>query len=122
MAGHTPGPWVACEGADGRGCSCGTVWSVSADAPVAHCDTRGEGAPPTVPDLPERQANARLLAAAPDLLAALETIVRKSEGRNRQAIADPDEYDIDMGMRLGLEEAADIARKALSRARGEGES
>lgn len=67
MTQHTPGPWVACD------------WGyIVADDPtgrhediyiaeVCREDDEGRIVPPI-----EQQANARLIAAAPDLLAALQ--------------------------------------------------
>lgn len=70
---HTPGPWVVCSG---------MVETVPTDTPhhehcgipIAHMDrTPGNGTLPV-----ERDANARLIAAAPDLLTALEEMVLSS--------------------------------------------
>lgn len=87
---HTPGPWQYCGHNAERPCQCATIWSVTADAPIAKVE-RGEWGD-EVPALRltddgkaeafmERspygeipidiaEANIRLIAAAPDLLAA----------------------------------------------------
>jgi len=67
---HTPGPWQACG--DGN-CSCGQVWSRPADQPVARANTVwGDDLEHPYGEIPaeEMHANARLIAAAPDLLEA----------------------------------------------------
>lgn len=72
---HTPGPWTACH--EGK-CSCGQVWSKTADHPVATV-TRGEWGDPGCPygevSRECANANARLIAAAPELLEALQGLV-----------------------------------------------
>jgi len=95
---HTPGPWREC-GADKGGCVCGLIWSTTADRPVAGIEPRPEG----FEKMPEGEAraNARLIAAAPDLLAALKELV----------------YMIDMH-RLAVGGCVDEARKAIERAEG----
>lgn len=89
MEGFTPGPWREC-GHDRGGCQCGQVWSVAADCPVATVESGEWGDEyPAVREVdgkceaymerigygivPEdaARANARLIAAAPDLLSAL---------------------------------------------------
>ncbi len=74
---HTPGPWSAC-GHDRGGCQCCMVWSIPADCVVAVALTAkdkqytgGEG----IGQLEIAQANARLIAAAPELLAACEEAI-----------------------------------------------
>jgi len=60
---HTPGPWAAIP--PGKGDNENDLWEIH----------DGYGRTATVyglPDEPEIDANARLIAAAPDLLAALE--------------------------------------------------
>lgn len=69
MTKHTPGPWVACgygDYSDYEG-KCRVVLGEGGDirtAVVLGFDT------------PENEADARLIAAAPDLLEALQTIVK----------------------------------------------
>ena len=89
----TPGPWEACH--DGK-CKCKQVWSVTADHPVAviesgewgdsHWEAElvdGEAKLVWVlmpyGEIPQEaaEANARLIAAAPDLLEALENFMAK---------------------------------------------
>ena len=84
MSKHTPGPWEKAEPfatvrAPGRPC-------------IADCGSRS--------DL-DAQANARLIAAAPDLLAALEYIMAWT----------PNDWN--------AETARDMARAAIAKARGE---
>ena len=78
-AGHTPGPWTILEGFISARFSDGEVYDI--------CDPR---CAPATPDLVgEMEANADLIAAAPDLLAALEGM--REELRNysyRQHLAD----------------------------------
>lgn len=59
-AGHTPGPWSPCPGLAGYRFRIETMRSNNDCEPIAEC--KG----------PDREANARLIAAAPELLAALE--------------------------------------------------
>ena len=72
-AGHTPGPWEIIEGFISARFSDGEVYDI--------CDPR---CAPATPDLVgEMEANADLIAAAPDLLAALErayAVLRDDEG------------------------------------------
>jgi hypothetical protein len=66
---HTPGPWAACgDYPYGMTTVCDYRGGKGPYTPVAIC---GQGI-----DRPqdERDANARLIAAAPELLAALETV------------------------------------------------
>lgn len=72
---HTPGPWV---------CHSGMVWTgvTEHDAreyPIARMDRDTPHTSPT-----DRDANARLIAAAPDMLEALERIISEMD-----AIKDP---------------------------------
>lgn len=61
---HTPGPWVASEMRVFRGDIDGNTY-IAGTAPA---DYSGG-------DTSEAKANARLIAAAPDLLAALEAVI-----------------------------------------------
>lgn len=70
---HTPGPWAVLQAYQGEG----------KDAPIIRCEAGGyiarlfhpdamSGLTSLAPDRATAEANARLIAAAPDLLAALE--------------------------------------------------
>lgn len=60
MSAHTPGPWSA----DAEGCE---IFSPSANGRVAMVGERS--------DIEVERANARLIAAAPDLLTSLEKML-----------------------------------------------
>lgn len=60
---HTPGPWRV--NTDNQ--QIGDVWSIPADVPVAQAQMIGSL---RHPNHEERRANARLIAAVPELLAA----------------------------------------------------
>lgn len=84
MSKHTPRPWLAI------GC---TITANGLDVATAHGDTDYE-----------RNANARLIAAAPELLAALTRLVEIEDGP---------------GMAVkGWEDAMASARAAISKATG----
>jgi hypothetical protein len=63
--GHTPGPWVAAEWVDNDAALAG--YSISANGFLLPLST-AEG------DIVEAEANARLIAAAPELLEALQAL------------------------------------------------
>ena len=68
---HTPGPWKAENGtgSGGKGWGC---WEVFAcDGPETYIAGSNR-------DNPDQEANARLIAAAPELLEALQTALRDS--------------------------------------------
>jgi hypothetical protein len=68
---HTPGPWMACH--DGK-CPCGSI-STNDLAIATLCGDNEEGAP-YVKGEDERMANAKLIAAAPELLEALQNLAK----------------------------------------------
>ena len=75
---HTPGPWFVSDRPHSYG------REVSAGSPGGQVIAGGNGAP--WPDLFEQQANAKLIAAAPDLLAALQGVLRVADRKT-------DEFD-----------------------------
>jgi hypothetical protein len=81
VSAHTPGPWRV-EGA-------GVIWSPAAKATIAAAsELRAERYVAftmprfSSPDLAEIHANARLIAAAPELLAALHKILPHAEAQD----------------------------------------
>ena len=100
IKGHTPGPWRYAEtsGRDGGQLTpeSVTVFSLS-DAELAPCRAYGD-------TLEQMWANARLIAAAPELYAALDYLVRAR----------------DKGWKID-ETGWDHARAAIARATGKGE-
>lgn len=92
--GHTPGPWVAVEGFNGPVVEGGR-------SVVAMLGTL------TVASEAEAEANARLIASAPDLLAACEAV--------EALIGDVS----DAGLWPTLGPVADRLREAILRAKGE---
>ena len=103
---HTPGPWAAIIG--GGGCS--VIVNSTVQMPILV-----QIAPDTLYAHPERvaeaQANARLIAAAPALLAALESMVSTALKVEDKAWASA----ID---RAGQTRPCDAARAALDAAKG----
>ena len=96
---HTPGPWII----DGGAWTPPTQHMIRAKAaqcdawiPVAHCYE------------PEAAANVRLIAAAPELLAALESISSRMEAAHHCV---PSKHD-------PLQCNACVARAAIARATG----
>ena len=67
---HTPGPWFR-SGCDG----CGDLWIETDKTPIASARSQG----PTEELRAETKANAKLIAASPDLLAALVLCVEDYE-------------------------------------------
>lgn len=123
----TPAPWRECGHARG-GCTCGLVWSVVHDFPVAEATIGKWGDPVPVLKRVNRKheaaielmeygevgeamgkANARLIAAAPDLYEALQNITGRFEKCCR-AMGSDDEF---------IAEATKSANAALAKARGE---
>lgn len=110
MTKHTPGPWQVYH------------WDTHSDA----FDGSDEHESPYVLEtskevdlLDEHDANARLMEAAPDLLAALEQLVERVDWL-AQIDANPDWQPIDgTPMRLVKANDIDYARDAIVKARGE---
>lgn len=102
----TPGPWSACKKGE---CPCGFIWDSTGEVHIASAhdsdDLGKDWFGSDVACIPElRAANAKLIAAAPDLYKALWNMV---------ALARP--FMSDEPQMLGLR----LAQEALARARGE---
>ena len=89
---HTPGPWSVQDG--------DRVFGYSTGKPYSHCLHEGIGYKT------EREANARLIAAAPDLLTALQDIVDAYQKH----------FD---AMPVAWQTYDNIARAAIAKATGE---
>ena len=103
---HTPGPWQSHDCTEGER----TKFSVYHNGPLAYVGDTGDG-----PD--NCEANARLIAAAPELLAALETIV----DRIAQVHKDVNTGEAEMpfvSMNFAAEGVWEIAVKAIANAEG----
>lgn len=103
MTGHTEGPWIVHPD---------RAWvSPAFDLEMPVCQMRHPA-----PDLPEEQvfATARLIAAAPDLLAALELLVGEELGGDAHSHKPSEAYRayIDWNDRAA-------ARAAIARAKGD---
>ena len=72
MSKHTPGPWTVTDEDDFYGLAIEAAGREGEYVPVARV-------PVDYDDRPEREANARLMAAAPDLLEALKALLSGSE-------------------------------------------
>ena len=67
---HTPGPWFATKVSDYNKIACiGRAWNISTILPLA--------------DFGDVDADARLIAAAPEMLAALQAVLAEIEGPER---------------------------------------
>ena len=99
MSAHTPGPW--------------TVSDYSATAVIREKDQPGIAVMPFKRDQAEREANARLIAAAPDLLASVIELLEPLERASAAMVAQGKALD------QHGEAAFDRARAAISLATGE---
>ncbi len=97
---HTPGPWVADIKADGST----EVWSADYSMFIAKRHQMN--------DRDEAKANTNLIAAAPDLLAALEKIVFDEERRRKDLRHNSPAAKF-------CDARLDAARAAIAKARGE---
>ncbi len=73
---HTPGPWSGCH--EGN-CSCGTIFGPDGNTTVARAYGEAElekFEADCVPNKEMQAANAKLIIAAPDMLALLERVDR----------------------------------------------
>ena len=86
MTQHTPGPWSIAEGEPD--------WAIVTEN-VLVASVHGE-------DTENQEANARLIAAAPELLGALRTAVFHLMGKARR---DPDEREVIEQMRDAIAKA-----------------
>ena len=94
---HTPGPWFI----DGTASDdCLDVYHHNGRICMIYCDSTQN---PTAEDLAEAEANARLIAAAPDLLAALSNIILSSDANCGDSLAN----------------AIEAARNAINKAKGQ---
>ena len=117
MAKHTPGPWMIYDDGDDED---------SSDIINVWIDDRDGGEKYDIAamllDRPvgERKANARLIAAAPDLLAALEGLVGwfGLYGYLLHTAFDSGEIDESQLDWLGLHKVLDNATAAIAKARG----
>lgn len=102
---HTPGPWHAHVAAD----SLRIPDLVSAECGLHICDVASYGAAPS-----QKHANARLIAAAPDLLAELEQQLENAIGDLDYAEIEGDELSVEtVKRRIASMEAA------LAKAKGQ---
>jgi len=97
MSGHTPGPWTQTMGlvSDMAGyCTRESGHLAIVGDPTSHHATFGGSDHPMSIHDTERMAaaNARLIAAAPDLLAALKKLIRRSDNGD---IVEPGWYEIE---------------------------
>ena len=99
---HTPGPWEVG--------STGIITAKSATTFI--CDTR-KSAKRFLPPNAEIDANARLIAAAPELLEALESIAN-----NRLSVDVPNDEIDKHDYAQGWDELVKIARAAIAKAKG----
>lgn len=106
---HTPGPWTAGRYSNYAG------WAVSAPERGCIAERWYKSAEhvEAIYDDGEMEANARLIAAAPDLLATLEEIAKGEGPFNR----DPLEHASNV-----IEHAQQIAREAIEKATGDPET
>ncbi len=103
MTKHTPGPWF-CENGDDE-------WQVWHDEGIACIATVHRGCEPDGTG----ETNAHLIAAAPDLLAALEELLPELQCRCHLAFTSRGKHDPKT-----LCHHADAVKSAIAKARGQG--
>ncbi len=100
---HTPGPWTAVDPVDEPDVLCHEIVGPTSGHPLATVWTDYYAVAP----IPEHEANARLIAAAPALLEALEGLLNEALGQGWY------------GPRLtAWSEAVQKAQEAVAAARG----
>jgi hypothetical protein len=106
MGKHTPGPWRTRD-----------HHAAGIDIIAGRAEIGNIGAPSSdgAPNWPEVKANARLITAAPDMLAACESIRDRVDGA--LDAFDADEQDSGEGLELVRIRA--MARAAIARAKGD---
>ena len=116
MTKHTPGPWIvhnlsaAVKAGNVRPGADGTAFRITADRTLCielRADSDGYV-------IGENAANARLIAAAPELLQALETICKHAN--EAWAALDHNYHEVLAG---NLGDAVDQARAVIAKAKGE---
>lgn len=104
----TKGPWVECK--DGK-CSCGMVFGDGGSVYVAKAFTIDNDAVDPVPTDEQAEANACLIATAPDLVEALASILDANTEFRKSLPADwPGDP---------VNDACERAKPVLAKARGE---
>jgi len=100
---HTPGPWKVIE--NGRGNyqhGIGTDNRAPIQAMIAYVDVASK-----LTDKNSRMANARLIAAAPDLLAAADLFVQFRDGLGK------------VGSKVSIADVGVAMQRAIAKAKGE---
>jgi len=82
MSKHTPGPWKKCGGATPHFCSVHSKSGYIVFGMADHQYDKEQGKKIKAPDMWEQQANARLIAAAPELLEALKEAIEFANAAN----------------------------------------
>lgn len=110
---HTPGPWVVGEGAICGGEYGGTMVCEHPTRKWERLDAASAGAAKVLAKMmPESEANARLIAAAPELLEALRELLAE-----RYALEEPEQFDA-AGNWTSDSPASVKARAAIAKATG----
>ena len=97
---YTPGPWQAQPEQGGAF----TIWSGESQLGELQPDDMGDRLP--------AEANARLIAAAPDMLEALKAIVAKAHDYGNRS-------DVPNNAACGFYDIVEDARDAIAKAKGE---
>ena len=107
MSAHTPAPWLVMDR---------TVYALNDRGFNRFCAQVQDAHT----DVGELEDNARLIAAAPEMLQALKQIVLTAQNyrENRYSMPYPGSADYYSGVEAGAEAAADIAQEAIARAEG----